>query len=150
MDSLDNGLDVHDTIYQAMAAAIRAPGARRKERTRYGDLYEADARSGCQSLARWLDDQYGIPLYRCKTPGSKNQVIVITVHPDYVVNPDTGETAKDIQRKRDKDSLIGQTKSTLKRMIRDDGETVRQVLGQELYALASNYIPPEPKRDQSK
>jgi hypothetical protein len=146
MDDMSRGIEVYDNIHQAIAAEIHAPGAKAGLRRDIGRDYEADVRSGIKNLAKWLDEQFGIPIYRCKTPGSKNQITVITIHPDFVVDPDTGTTAKDSQRKRDKDALLGQTKSTLKRMIRDDGEAVREAIGNELWDVAISYNPPTPKR----
>jgi hypothetical protein len=146
IDDMRYGLEVYDNIYQAIAAEIHAPGAKAGVRRDIGREYEADIRSGFQTLKKWLDEQWGVPLYRCKTPDSKNQVSVITVHPDFVVDPNTGETAKESQRRRDKNALLGQTRSTLKQMMRDDGEQVRQALGDELAKAVLNYTPPQPKR----
>jgi hypothetical protein len=141
-----NGEDLHDNIYQALAAAIHAPGGSRKEKTRCGDLHEAEARSGTQSLSKWLDEQWGVPLYRCTNKSTGNLVVAITVHPDLVVNSATGEMAKDQQRRRDLEALKGQARSTLKRMIRDEGEDIRDKLAADMAKTLLTYETPTARR----
>ena len=140
-----NGTDSFDNIYQAMAADAYAPGGRQRDRIQISAEYEADMRSGVASAARWLDEQFGIPVYRCKEAGSGNLVTTITVHPDYVVDPVDGTTAKEAQRERDKKALGGQARATLKRLIRDEGDAVRDILKDEVL-LALNEPVPAPKR----
>jgi len=140
-----NGSGAFDNIYQAMAADIYAPNRRQRDRIQVSEEYESDIRSGISSAARWLDEQFGIPIYRCKESGSGNLVTTITVHPDYVVDQVDGTTAKEAQRERDKKALGGQARATLKRLIRDEGDAVRDILKDEVL-LALNEPVPAPKR----
>lgn len=127
MDDPKNGLEQFDNIYQAMAADAYAPGGRQKDRMLTGDEREDDMRSGVKTLAKWLDDLWGATLYRCTSPDRlKNQVVVITVHPDLIVDSATGSTAMEYQRKRDEKAVSGQITAALRRQARMEGDRVRE------------------------
>lgn len=143
-----NGISSFDNIHQAMAADIYAPGGSLKERVLAGEEYESDVRSGIGTLSRWLDDQFGVPLFRCKKPGYGNKVAVVTVNPDVVVDEDTGKTAAELQYERDKDTVRGQVKAAYKRIGRQFGETTAAMALREAVSQAVSGHLPAPKRER--
>jgi hypothetical protein len=127
MDCPRNGLEQFDNIHQAMAADAYAPGGRQKDRMLTGDDRENDIRSGVKTLAKWLDEVWGVTLYRCTSPDRrKNQVVVITIHPDLIVDPATGATAMEYQRQRDEKAVDGQIRAALRRQARIEGARIRE------------------------
>lgn len=136
MDDSRKGIEIHDSIYQCMAADIYAEGQKLGIRRDIGKEYEEDVRSGVQTIARWLDVQFGYQLYRCTSSDRrKNQVIIITVDPDLIVDPDTGLTAKDMQLERNIRTLRGQTQSTLKQLVRESGDPAKDMLKHRIACL---------------
>lgn len=118
-----NGSTAFDNIYQYMAAEIYAESDRQRDRMLASVEHESEVRSGLMSLARWLDEQYAVPVFRCKETGSGNLITTITVHPDLIIDPINGTTAEEAQKKRDAAALAGQTRAAYKRISRDSGET---------------------------
>lgn len=136
MNDPRTGIELHDNIYQCMAADIYAPGQKLGVRRDQGRMYEDDVRSGVQTLARWLDNQFGYQLYRCTSSDQKkSHVVVITVDPEFVVDPETGTTAKEMQLDRNIRALRGQTRSTLKQLIRENGDDARESLKERVACL---------------
>lgn len=117
-----NGAGSFRNIYQLMAADHYTPGGDLRERLEASQMYENDMRAGISDLVKFLDKKYGIPLYRCTTNESGNKVVIITVHPDTVVDDITGDTAKAVQRRRDKKAIHGQARASIHRLSRDHGE----------------------------
>jgi hypothetical protein len=137
MDDARRGSEIHDNIYQCMAADMYCTSsARLGIRRDVGLQREEDVRSGVQSLARWYDIQFGYQLYRCTSSDRrKNQVIVITVDPDLIVDADTGLKAKDMQLERNIRALSGQTRSTLKQLVRESGDPAKAMLKHKIACL---------------
>jgi|PlaIllAssembly_1097288.scaffolds.fasta_scaffold08811_2 hypothetical protein len=140
-----SGLGVFDNIYQALAAEIWAAGGSIRDRIQVSAEREADARSGVASLSKWLNDEWGVPLYRCKAGGFGNLVGIITVHPHLVINEATGETAAQAQAAADRDALKGQARAAVRRVSRDGGEAAVAELRQEVVAAIEAPVP-EPRR----
>ena len=115
MNDPRTGIELHDNIYQCMAADVYAPQQKLGARRDAGVEYEHDIRSGVQSFVKWYDEQFGYALYRCTSNDQKkSHVVVITVDPEFVVDPETGTTAKEMQLDRNIRALRGQTRSPLK------------------------------------
>ena len=145
-DSL-NGLNSFNNIHQYIAAEIRARGGNLRTRITASEAYEHEARSGINSLAKWLDDMWGIPLYRCTTPESGNRIVTITIDPEYVVNHDTGETAQTIQKARDIRAIDGQTMASALRLARIEGKDIaRTALMDAVNSGLESFTVPEPRR----
>lgn len=141
-----NGIASFDNIYQYIAAEIHAPAGTLRERINVSGEREHEARSGVTTLAKWLDDQFGMPLFRCVTPNSGNKVVTVTVQPDYVVNPDTGETAMQSQINRDRKAVAGQIEASFLRLGRAKGpEYAKQVLLEAANTTLGKALP-VPKR----
>jgi len=129
-DDVMSGSDVFNNIYEYAAAEIHVPNQNHiRDRVAAAEDYVKDVRAGFQTLAGWLDTQFGVPLYRCTGPGSGNKVIAITVNPDFVVNADTGETASEIQVKKDTKAISGNLDAAFRRLGRERGEVeARRIL----------------------
>ncbi len=143
-----NGLGVFDNIYQALAADIWEPNGTMRERIQASEERENDARSGVASLARWLSEEFGLPLYRCKAPGYGNLVGTITIRPDFIVDEATGKTAAEAQFSSDKAALGGQAKAAVRRAIHDGGDVAIEALKQTLLEAIMEPVPP-PRRSSS-
>ena len=140
-----NGSAVFNTIYEAMAADIHAPGASLRVRMEAAQDYAAEVRSGVATASEWLETMWGIPLFRCQRGRSGNKVTCITVDPNVIVDDATGLTAAESQRKRDKDALAGQTQAAYNRIGRQFGETAAaQALNSAVETVLSSSLP-EPR-----
>jgi hypothetical protein len=122
LDDPKNGVDVFDSIYEYMAAEIHAPQASTRIRVEAAQEYAHEVRSGITTLAKWLEEQYGVPLFRCQCAGAGNKVTTITVDPDVVVDQSTGITASESQKRRDRKGLEGATRAAYTRIGRQFGE----------------------------
>ena len=123
-----NGKGVFGNIYQYMAAEINAPTGTQRERMMASDEYERDTRSGMTTFCKWMDEQWGLAVYRLTSPESGNKVVLITVHPEFI-DPQTGKTAADMQRTRDRKAIKGQAEAAFRRLGRAYGEiTARKEL----------------------
>lgn len=140
IDDPINGSGCYENIYQLIAADIYAPGANQRTRIEVSGEQESTVRSGVTSLAKWLDQQWELPMFRSKGASSGNRITVITVHPDFVIDEHTGLTAMESQRQRDRKAIEGQTKAAFRRLGREEGEDAARVSLYEIFsrAIASN------------
>jgi hypothetical protein len=123
MDDPTTGLGVFNNIYEAMAADIHAPDGTLRVRMEKAQDHGAEVRSGVATLANWLQEMWGIPLFRCQRAKSGNKVTCITVDPNVIVDEVTKRTAAESQRERDTQVLAGQTQAAYNRIGRQFGET---------------------------
>jgi hypothetical protein len=145
MEDPMNGVKVFNTIYEFMAAEIHAPGQDLRARVEAAQEYAHEVRSGVTTLANWLEEMWGIPLFRCQRARSGNKVTCITVDPYVVVDEATGLTASESQRKRDRAALEGVTNAAYKRIGRQFGELeAAQALRSAVDSAVSRPLP-EPK-----
>jgi hypothetical protein len=143
-----NGVDVFDTIYEYMAAEIHAPQATTRIRVEAAQEYAHEVRSGVTTLANWLEDQWGIPLFRCQCAGAGNKVTAITVDPYVVVDESTGMTASESQKRRDRKSLEGVARAAYTRIGRQFGELeAGKALRDAVDSALSQHLP-EPRMKQ--
>lgn len=142
-----NGLSSFDNIHQYAAAEIYAPNGSLRARIEASQQYENAARAGINSLAKWLVDVWGVPLFRLKEPGSGNKITVITVRPDYE-DPHTGKTAADLLREKDRKQIEGQVGAARKRLARqfDESDVANILRGAVETALTKQLAPPRVKR----
>jgi hypothetical protein len=142
-----NGKGTFDNIYQLMAAAIFAPGGTVRERVEASQEHENDVRTGVSTLAKWMYDQFGAILYRTKLPNSGNLMRCITVDPEKVCNPDTGETASQLYEQQATKGLKGQAAASLKKLAVIKGEDQARL--QILEMVRSEVVRelPRPRRD---
>lgn len=143
-----NGVDVFDTIYEYMAAEIHAPQATTRIRVEAAQEYAHEVRSGVTTLANWLEDQWGIPLFRCQCAGAGNKVTAITVDPYVVVDESTGMTASESQKRRDRKSLEGVTRAAYTRIGRQFGELEASGALRDAVESALSQRLPEPRMKQ--
>lgn len=141
------GKGVFDNLYQMMAADIFAPGGTVRERVEASQEHENDVRTGVSTLAKWMYDQFGAILYRTKLPDTGNLMRCITVDPEHVANPATGETAASLYEEQAIKGLKGQAAASLRKLAAIKGEDnarlhilemIRNTVVQEL---------PHPRRD---
>lgn len=143
-----NGVDVFDSIYEYIAAEIHAPQATTRIRVEAAQEYAHGVRTGVTTLANWLEDHWGIPLFRCQCAGSGNKVTAITVDPYVVVDESTGMTASESQKRRDRKSLEGVTRAAYTRIGRQFGELeAGKALRDAVDSALSQHLP-EPRMKQ--
>jgi len=111
-----------NNIYEAMAAEIHARGGSLRMKMEAAEYRAHEARSGVSSLAKWLEEHYGVPLYRCTASGTGNHVIAITANPDLIVDEATGQTAIERQVQKDESAVLGQMGAAYRRLGRERGE----------------------------
>jgi hypothetical protein len=143
-----NGIGTFNTIYEYAAAEVYAEGGTVRSRVHAAQEYGEQMRSGFNTLSRWLLEQWGIVLFRCKesASGSGNHITTITVHADLVVNELTGETAEQVQRKRDVDGLTGQANAAYARLARMGAPDVARAAIRDAVESCLQGPLPEPRR----
>lgn len=142
LDDPQNGSGIFDSIYEKLAADIHAPMGSVRTRVEVAQERAHEARAGITALAKWLDEQWGIPLYRCNPSGTGKKITVVTINPDFVVNEDTGETASELQQVRDRKAVAGQLNSSFKRLGRERGEAyARGVLEEAVRGVLADSLP---------
>jgi len=137
-------------IYEAMAADIHAPNGSLRHKMEAAEYRAHEARSGVSSLAKWLEEHYGVPLYRCTSAGTGNHVVVITANPDLVVDEVTGQTAIELQTKKDESAVLGQMGAAYRRLGRERGELFAKDVIVKAAAKVVNQPLPIPRHPQIK
>lgn len=133
------GKGVHPNIYHYMAAVVHAEGASLRDQVMAGNEYAQCMRSGTNTLVKWMDVHFNIPLFRLTMPdaggrkGSGNNVTCITIYPDLIINEETGTTALEIQISRDTKATRGQAAAAYRRGARLVGtEKTKQMLSEAI------------------
>jgi len=131
-----NGAGTFNNIYQFAAAEINAPLGTLRQRMEVSEEYESQARQGFNSLASWLVDVFGAPLFRLSESGAANKTVLITVHPDLVPSY-SHKTVAELVREKDMKQVRGQVSAARKRLSRQFEETevgilLRQAVDTEL------------------
>lgn len=116
IDDPINGLTSFNNIYQYAAAEVMSEAGSIRDRIEMSQMHEQNMRSGAASFAKWMEQQWGIPIFRCKSSGSGNKITAITVDPDFIVDEVTGMTAEASQRDRDTKAIKGQANAAFLRI----------------------------------
>mgnify|MGYP003374184480 CR=1 FL=1 len=104
----------YDTIWDYCAGEYHAMDQKPAKKVKAAQEYSVEMRNGFLRLKERVMEEHGLVLFNVPRKVDNQQIVVITLHSDYVVNQN-GETAGEIQRMRDEKLVKGQIKSSFKR-----------------------------------